>query len=125
MVVNKVKKNLRMDKELIVRFQILTYCYLNDINISKAELECFALLAIVGQTDMKSFCEYIAEKKIFTSSQVVRNSLNFHEKTDEPKSKLIVKEGNFRKKVGINPDIPIVTEGNILLDYTFLYHESN
>jgi hypothetical protein len=77
------------------------------------------LLALYGEKELTEFCEAAVEKKIFGSSQSVRNALAKAEKR-----KLIVKQGRSKKKIQINPEIRIQTNGNILLDYKIVRIES-
>ena len=65
------------------------------------------------------FCETAAQKEIFGSSQSVRNALAKAEKRN-----LIIKQGKSKKKIKINPDLKIQTDGNILLDYKVVRVES-
>jgi hypothetical protein len=58
--------------------------------------------------------------KIFKTPQSVRNSLNKMEKKG-----ILVKSGKGKKKLVINPDIGLIKEGNILLNYNLLCIETN
>jgi hypothetical protein len=118
-IVNQVQKKIRMDVWSITRFQLAVYCHLNDIQISSLDLNCLTLLALSGERELTDFCETAVEKKIFGSSQSVRNALAKAEKR-----KLIIKQGRSKKKIRINPDIKVQTSGNILLDYKVVRIES-
>jgi hypothetical protein len=118
-IVNQVQKKIRMDVWSIIRFQLAVYCHLNDIQISSLDLNCLTLLALSGERELTDFCETAVEKKIFGSSQSVRNALAKAEKR-----KLIIKQGRSKKKIRINPDIKVQTSGNILLDYKVVRIES-
>jgi hypothetical protein len=117
--VNQVEKKTRMSKWEIVKYQILTYCYLKNIQVSDADLECLTLLSIKGEQELTAFCIDVNAKAIFKSSQTVRNAL-----TKAEKKNLILKDGRSKKRIIINPSLNIQTEGNILLDYKFLAVES-
>ena len=99
----------------IVKFQILTHCYLNKIQVSDADLNCLTLLAINGEQELTQFCNIVHIEEIFRSTQTVRNAL-----TKAEKKNLILKEGKSKKRIAINPSLKIQTTGNILLDYKFL-----
>ena len=114
-VVNKVEKKVKMSKDEIVKYQILTHCFLNDIQISKSDLDCLCELAKKGIQELTSFCKDISEKKIFKSKQSARNAL-----TKAEKKNLIVKNGTNKKTISINNDMNIQTEGNIFLDFKML-----
>ncbi len=114
-IVNQVDKRVRMSTWQIVKYQILTHCYLYDIPVSEADLNCLTLLAMEGDQELTSFCNKAYERKIFSSTQSVRNCL-----TKAEKKNLIKKEGKNKKKIYINPDLKVYATGNILLDFKFL-----
>ena len=118
-LVNQVDKRVRMNKWDIVKYQILTYCYLNKISVSEADLNCLTYLALEGDQELTNFCSKAFSRKVFSSIQSVRNCL-----TKAEKKNLIKKEGKNRKKIYINPDINVYSEGNILLDFKFLSVET-
>ena len=116
-IVNQVEKKVRMDHWDIIKFQILTYCYLNHIPVSDADLDLLTLLAISGEQELSTFCEKAAARKIFKSSQTVRNAVG------KAEQKLLVRKEEkkkSKKKISLSPEIQVLTEGNILLDYKFL-----
>lgn len=116
---NLVTKRVQMGHRDIIKFQLITECFINRIHITNAELDCLALLGAYGEYDMAEFCNSIVEEKIFGNSQTVRNFLN-----KASKSKLILKKankGSNRKKVRLNPSFNIQTEGTIVLDYKIGY----
>lgn len=114
-LVNQIEKKVQMQPWDIVKYQILTHCYLNKIQVSDADLECLTLLSIAGEQELTVFCTEVHAKNIFRSSQTVRNAL-----TKAEKKNLITKEGKSKKRIAINPSLKIQTTGNILLDYKFL-----
>jgi len=118
-LVNQVGKKVRMDKFDIVKYQILTHCYLNKINVSEADLNCLTYLALEGDQELTNFCNKAHTYKIFSSTQSVRNCL-----TKAEKKNLIKKEGKNKKKIFINPDLNVYSKGNILLDFKFLSVET-
>ena len=119
-LVNQVNKKVQMKLWDIVKYQILTYCYINQISVSDADLECLTLLAINGEQELTQFCNMVHYEEIFKSTQNVRNVFSKAEKKN-----LIVKEGKSKKKILLNPELNIVTKGNILLDFKFLAVASN
>jgi hypothetical protein len=118
-LVNQVDKRVKMNRFEIVKYQILTHCYLNKISVSEADLNCLTYLALEGDQELTSFCMKAHSKKIFSSIQSVRNCL-----TKAEKKNLIKKEGKNRKKIYINPDVNVYSKGNILLDFKFLSLET-
>lgn len=114
-LVNQVEKRVRMSTWQVVKYQIITHCYLYDIQVSEADLNCLTFLAIEGDQELTSFCNKAFDKKIFSSTQSVRNCL-----TKAEKKGLIKKEGKNKKKIYISPDMKVSSNGNVLLDYKFL-----
>tara|TARA_R100000781_G_scaffold108315_1_gene72811 strand:+ start:508 stop:879 length:372 start_codon:yes stop_codon:yes gene_type:complete len=118
-IVNKVDKKVRMSKDMVIKYQILTYCFLNNIQISLSDLNCLLELSKLNSIELTKFCEHISSSGIFKSSQSCRNALSKAEKKN-----LIVKEGKNKKIIKINPIMNIQTEETILLDYKILSFES-
>jgi len=115
-LINKVEHKAYLGKLDVIKFQILTYCFLNKIPIAEGELECLTFLSQRGKQALNTFCNLVFEKKIYASPQVARNSL-----TKSQGKGLVIKEGKNKKKVYINPAIKLQTNGNILLDFKFAY----
>lgn len=117
-VVNQVQKRVKLNKWQVVKYQILTHCYLNNIVLSNSDLDCLTLLALNQPMELSIFCLDASseEDSIFKSAQSVRNSLNKSEKY-----KLIIKN---KKQISLNPNLKIQIKGNILLDYKFFASES-
>ena len=113
-LVNQVQKRVKMPKWDIVKFQILTHCYINKIAMSDSDLNCLTLLTFNQPIELTHFCyDASAEEDwIFKSPQTVRNCINKAEKNG-----LVIKH---KKLVSVNPDLKIQAKGTILLDYKFL-----
>ena len=120
-LVNQVQKRVKMPKWDIVKFQILTHCYVNHITMSDSDLNCLTLLSFNQPIELTHFCYDASaeDEKIFESSQTVRNSLNKSEKNN-----LIIKDDSNKKLIMLNPSLKIQTQGKILLDYKFLDNDS-
>ena len=120
-IVNQVQKRVKMPKWDMVKFQILTYCYIKRITMSESDLNCLALLSFNQPIELSNFClDASAEEDcIFKSPQTVRNSINKAEKNS-----LVIKDPNNKKFIMLNPNLKIQTEGIILLDYKFLSNDS-
>jgi hypothetical protein len=120
-LVNQVQKRVKMPKWDVVKFQILTHCYINRITMSESDLNCLTLLSFNEPIELTNFCyDASAEEEwIFKSPQTVRNCVNKAEKNG-----LIVKDAKNKKVIMINPNLKIQTEGDILLDYKFLGHDT-
>jgi hypothetical protein len=120
-LVNQVQKRVRISKWDVVKFQILTHCYINKITMSESDLNCLTLLSFNQPIELTNFClDASAEEDwIFKSPQTVRNSINKAEKQG-----LVIKDTSNKKLIRMNPDIKIQTEGTVLLDYKFLGHDT-
>ena len=120
-IVNQVQKKVKMPKWDVVKFQILTHCYVNHITVSESDLNCLTLLSFNQPIELTHFCyDASAEEEwIFKTPQTVRNCINKAEKNN-----LVIKDGNNKKLIMLNPDLKIQTQGTILLDFKFLGHES-
>lgn len=114
-VVNQVEKRVKIDRESVVKFQLLTHCFLADIPVSSSDLLCLTHLALEGEQELNAFCNKEHSEGVFKSSQTVRNAINKAEKR-----KLVIKEGKSKKKIFINPELKIQIDGTILLDYKIL-----
>lgn len=120
-LVNQVQKRVKMPKWNIVKYQILTHCYINNITVSNSDLDCLTLLSFNQPIELTHFCYDASAEEgwIFKSSQTVRNCINKAEKNN-----LVIKDGSNKKLIKLNPDLKIQTEGTILLDYKFLGHDT-
>ena len=115
-IVNQVQKRVVMSKKDIIKYQILTHCYINNIIVSNSELECLTLLSESGPIELTDFCYDASEEhKIFKSSQTVRNCINKCEKNE-----LVIKDRKNRKIIRLNKNLKVQTKGSVLLDYKFL-----
>lgn len=115
-LVNQVQKRVVMSKNDVIKFQILTHCYINRITMSESDLDCLTLLSLLGPIELSHFCyEASDEHKIFKSEQTVRNCINKCEKNN-----LVSKDPSNKKVVFIDPALKVQTEGDILLDFKFL-----
>lgn len=115
-LVNQVQKRVMMSKKDVIKFQILTHCYINRITMSESDLDCLTLLSLLGPIELSHFCyEASDEHKIFKSEQTVRNCINKCEKNN-----LVSKDPANKKIVFVNPDLKVQIDGDILLDFKFL-----
>ena len=120
----------------IIKYQLLTHCYINHIVLSELDYDCLTNLGILGPSELTEFCSLMAEKRVdekvkslsekekskknlIPSPQTIRNVLIKVEKEG-----LILKEGKGRKKISIHPDLKIQTGGNILLNHKIVHIES-
>tara|TARA_B100000902_G_C26985099_1_gene752246 strand:+ start:169 stop:540 length:372 start_codon:yes stop_codon:yes gene_type:complete len=118
-IVNRIEKKAQVSKGEVIQYQILTYCFFNNIQISLSDLNCLYSLSLMEGIELTAFCEKISELKIFKSSQSCRNALSKAEKKG-----LIIKEGKNKKTISLNPAMNIQTEGTLFLDFKILGIES-
>jgi len=112
---NLVQKKARLSLWEIVKLQLVTHFYLHQVKMSDSELDCLTFLAIKGEQQLSLFCEAACAEEVFMSSQTVRNCL-----TDLCKKGFVLTDGKKnKKKVKVNPELELTTEGNILLDFKF------
>ena len=120
-LVNQVQKRVRMAKWDVVKFQILTHCYINRITVSESDLNCLTLLSFNQPIELTHFCYDASTEEdwIFKTPQTVRNCINKAEKNN-----LVVKDPSNKKIIMINPSLQIQTSGTVLLDYKFLGNDT-
>lgn len=127
--VNLVNKQIQMDLADIIKYQLMTHCYVKRIVLSDLDYDCLTNLGLMGESELTEFCTIMAEKRLNDklktwkpsrpnerqpepSPQTIRNVLIKVEKEG-----LLYKVGRGRKKIGINPELKIQTTGNILLNH--------
>lgn len=113
---NVVQKKARMGHRDIIKYQIMTHCFMKDIPLSEAGLDCLTLLAAYGACNLAEFCNTVVDEKIFKTTQTVRNFL-----TQAENIGLVSKNGTTKKTVALRDDLKIQTEGNIILDFKMIY----
>lgn len=133
--VNLVNKQVQLMLDEIIKFQLITHCYINNIVLTELDLDCLVNLGKMGGAELTEFCNFMADKrcddKLKTwkpdpsdpkkrrpeaSPQTIRNVLIKIEKEN-----LLLKEGKGRKRISLNPNLNIQLSGNILLNYKFIY----
>lgn len=111
-----VSKQVQMTLSEIIKFQLITHCYIHKLTMSESDYNCLTLLGALGDSDLTEFCILTASHGIFKTTQTVRNCLVKMEKQG-----LILKQGKSKKRIVINPDLKIQTCTNLLLNYKFFY----
>lgn len=133
--VNIVNKQVRMDLDDIIKYQLITHCYINRIALSELDLDCLINLGKMGESELTEFCTIMAEKRLEEKLKTWKPSRPNEKKPDPSpqtirnvlikveKDKLLVKAGKGRKKISLNPDLKIQLKGSILLNYKIVHVE--
>ena len=115
MIVNQVSKKVKLDKDILVKYQLLTHCYLEGINVSNADLDCLTMLAFNEEIELTEFCNYVSDEGVFKTPQSVRNAVIKFERKG-----MIEKNGKGRKLIKLSANLNIQVKGNVFLDYKFV-----
>jgi hypothetical protein len=118
-IVNKVDLKLKVSLNNSIKYQILTYCFFENIMISNSDLEFLTVLARNPKMEISKFCILLTELTIFKSAQSARNAISKAEKKN-----LVSKNGSNKKTIIINKTINVQKDGLVLLDYKILGSES-
>jgi len=117
-LVNKVDIKMKVDIDKTIQYQIMTYCFFNNIFISNSDMKFLAELSKYENVELTKFCLKLVEGDIFKSPQSARNAI-----TKAEKKNLLNKSGNNKKTISLNKDINVQTSGLVLLDYKILGRE--
>jgi hypothetical protein len=92
----------RVDSFEIVKFQIITYLFINkvDQNFSDTQINCLSWLGILDEIKLTDFCEKMVELKVFKHKQSVRNFIAECLNSEKP----LIDKNNKSVKLSI-PDI--------------------
>jgi len=117
--VKKVDQKVKTTLQNTVKYQILTYCFFNDILISNSDLKFLSELGKAGKIELTKFCTDLVKENIFKSSQSARNAI-----TKAEKKGLLSKQGINKKTITLNNAMNVQTDGLVLLDYKVLGSEA-
>jgi|14BtaG_2_1085337.scaffolds.fasta_scaffold136880_1 hypothetical protein len=117
-IVKKVEEKRKVSLSDTIRYQIITYCFFNQVQISNSDLECLTALAKCGDINLSKFCKLMETEDVFKSAQSARNAV-----TKAYKKNLIVKNVDDKKTISVNADLNIQTSGLVLLDFKILGSE--
>jgi hypothetical protein len=130
--VNLVTKKITMSQWNIIKFQLITHCYIQGLTLSESELNCLTLLGVNTEAELSDFCNASClederdkdttlehRSHIFKNPQTVRNCLSKLEKLG-----LISKEGRNKKRITLSEVLKIQTVGNIVLDYKVIHFDT-
>ena len=118
-LVNQVSLKLKVSLNNTIKYQILTYCFFENIVISNSDLELLTVLSKNPKIEISKFCILLTELNIFKSAQSARNAISKAEKKS-----LILKKGSNKKTIVLNKTINVQKDGLVLLNYKILGSES-
>lgn len=102
-----VTRKIKVESQFkMVKLQFMLHCFLNDINLSNADLDCLTLLAIKGTNN--TVLNEVIEKQIFKTVQAARNC---RAKLTKLGFFVNASEGRY-----LNSDLSIGIDSIILLD---------
>jgi hypothetical protein len=124
---NVVDKKVSMSLEDVIKFQIVTYCYIHKIILSESDLSCLTLLGLNKKVELSDFCNACCDlnnrdkdstipyqKAIFKTPQTVRNCVakmrNYN---------IINRDAS--KTIELNPELNIQADGNVLLNFKMFH----
>jgi len=132
MQINKVVRKVRLATRLdLVKYQLITeLVFLRKVQLIDSDLTYLSYLTLMGPVLLKDFCREMVSilhgpevmsdpNKYSVRLQTVRNRLNTLEKKG-----YVHKQGKGKKLIWLNPGIPMQIKDNVLLDYNFLYVET-
>lgn len=111
-----VNKQVQMSRSEIIKYQIITHCYVKKLMMSEADYNCLTLLGALGESDLTEFCTLAASHEIFKSTQTVRNCIVKMEKQG-----IISKVGKSKKRIALSDDLKVQANGDLLLNYQFFH----
>ena len=74
-LVNKVELQVKSSIDTTIRYQIMTYCFFNNILISNSDLNFLSELSKKNNIELTKFCVELVDKEIFKSPQSARNAV--------------------------------------------------
>ena len=118
-LVNNVGLKLKVDMDKCIQYQLVTYCFFENILISNSDLKFLTELSKNNGIELTKFCISLVDQGIFKSPQSARNAI-----TKAEKKNLIIKDGVNKKTISLNKGLNIQVNGLVLLDYKILGSES-
>jgi hypothetical protein len=118
-LVNNVGLKLKVDMDKCIQYQLVTYCFFENILISNSDLKFLTELSKNNGIELTKFCISLVDQGIFKSPQSARNAI-----TKAEKKNLIIKDGVNKKTIALNKSLNIQINGLVLLDYKILGSES-
>jgi hypothetical protein len=119
METNSTVVKYHMHQSSLIRVQVILYCHMNGYfpgtarsRVSFADIDCLTLLGMRGKTNLISFCKELVGFGVFKSVQSVRNAVSKLQDKN-----LISKEGRSHKIVFLNPDMKVLTDEAMTVNF--------
>lgn len=116
---NSTVVKYHMHQSSLIRVQVMLYCHMNGYfpgtglsKVSFADIDCLTLLGMRGKTNLISFCKELVNFGIFKSVQSVRNAISKLQDKN-----LILKQGKSQKIVFLNPNMKILTDDSMTVNF--------
>lgn len=117
-----VQKTVQMGHRDIIKYQILTHCFIKGFQFSNSEMDCLTLLGAYKQVELSNFCKAVVQEKIFKTAQTVRNFLNKAHKLEIiNKDNVVNKKEVTKKQISLNEGLNIQSEGTIILEFKIIH----
>ena len=72
--VKKVDQRVKTTLENTVKYQILTYCFFNEIRVNDSDLSLLTELALCEDTEVPKFCKLLTDKNIFKKAHQTKKN---------------------------------------------------
>lgn len=113
-----VTYNYNLTREQLVKVHIMFYCWSNDIQLTKTQMNICIFLGLLGKTSLSTFCEECIRRKISKCEMSARGLIDSLIK----KKFMIVKEGDAKNKtISLSKDIGLKTDFNTILNIKCYY----
>lgn len=109
--ISVITYNYNVSAEQMVRFHLLSYTRMNDIDITRTEMNALVLLGLWGKPDLKEFSLELVRRGVYLSEESARNAIG---KLCTDKG-LVHKDGAYRKKVMLSPDLKVTAKPGTML----------
>lgn len=115
---SNISQKYQLDKESMIRFQILLYCYMNGMFHGKdpvniTEIDCLTLVGLKGTSPLLDICKELVGYGLFKTMGSVRNALTLLQERN-----MVVKEKKkgHPKTICIHPSMKICTDEIMVMD---------
>lgn len=107
-----------LSKLELIKYQLINYCFINKIWLNETQLNCLAILGEMGKVRLTLFGEEVVRRKVYGNPVAANNCL------DKIDKRLWVKEGAGKKIIYLNPNLQIVSEGNVVINIKLIKSEA-